>query len=586
MSTSKKKVLFLSPRAAIWVHAFPEAVLAESLMKSGHDVCYVTCGEVLKNHCEAMDANSAPHGSSLEVRSRVCALCHFQGELLRTNMALPGCRLSDVITEADVTWANEMLEACPKEGVENYFVDGMPVGRTALYVLLLDTKRIDLHFSAEEMAIYRIELFNTLLGLAAAKKLVAQEKPERVIIYNALYPVNQIFLHYVESQGIPCYSLHAGANLAHRIQYIFLTRRYTFDFFAQQIADWPRWSGIPAGGDEISQTVDHFLTLIQGIGHWAYSSARNKDVGDLRERFGVPGGASVLVATMSSYDERFAAEAVHALPDYSGRLLFDRQADWVQAVIEYVADRPDLFFIIRVHPREFRGNVSQHAAKLKQLFATLPANVRVNWPTDEISIFDLAEITDVFLNAWSSAGKEMALLGIPAVIYSKELVFYPPELNYVGDESREHYFAAIESALADGWRAERIVQAFRWYAFDHHRSLFDLRQSYPLPQHTPIGVYGRHKLSSIAHAAEARLDVYQRADRLRQADLLSDVVEQGADSLLPLLDPEAFRLTTEAEELALIKTHMRRLLQTWHGERVPTSLTGLFVRLYAFANSP
>jgi hypothetical protein len=274
------------------------------------------------------------------------------------------------------------------------------------------------------------------------------------------------------------------------------------------------------------------------------------------------------------------------LPKPPGGLLFERQVDWVQAVIEYVANRPDIFFIIRVHPREFRGNISQHATELKALFETLPANVRVNWPTDEISIFDLAEITDVILNAWSSAGKEMALLGLPAVLYSQELVLYPSQLNYLGDQSREHYFGEVERALAEGWRAERIVQAFRWYALEHHWSQFDLRQSYPLPEHTPIGVYGRHKLSSIAHAAEARLDVYQRADRLPQADLLSDVVEQAADSLLPLVDPASFRSVTEAEELALIKTHMRRLLQTWHGDRVPTSLSGLFVRLYTFVNSP
>jgi len=33
----------MAPHAAIWVHAFPEALLAESLAKNGHEIIYVTC---------------------------------------------------------------------------------------------------------------------------------------------------------------------------------------------------------------------------------------------------------------------------------------------------------------------------------------------------------------------------------------------------------------------------------------------------------------------------------------------------------------------------------------------------------------
>jgi hypothetical protein len=578
-----KRILFFSPNAAIWLHAFPEALLAESLRKSGHAITYVTCGEVFRNHCDAMHAHNVAPDAPEPAKAAVCSLCHLQDGLLRENLQLPGSRLVDVIDEADVDWAKAMTAAAPEQGFADYEVDGLPVGRAALYVILLHSKKVDLDLDDKDRAIYRVELFNTLLALAAAKKLFARHRPERVVIYNALYPVNQIVYHYAESQGVPCYSLHAGANLAHRLQFIFLTRRYTFDFFFQQIRAWPRFKSIPASEESIALTADHFETLLKGGSHWAFSAASDRNVGDLRARFGVPAGAKVLVAAMSSYDERFAAEAVRALPDDRSKLLFPRQVDWIKAVVDHVRTRPDLFFIIRVHPREFRGFVSDHARQLQAVFETLPPNVRVNWPTDNVSIFDLAEITDVFLNAWSSAGKEMSLFGVPVLLYSKDLVLYPPSLNYVGDGSRDHYFAELARALADGWRADRVVEAFRWYALEHSWSQLDLRGSYPLPERTPLGVQGRQLLRAVVPGAEARLDVHQRAATLPQARLLSEVMERGADSLLDVVDPESFRTIGEAQELAAIRAQLRRLLTTWHGEVRPSRSDGLHARLAAFA---
>src|SRR5262249_30054770 len=157
----------------------------------------------------------------------------------------------------------------------------------------------------------------------------------------------------------------------------------------------------------------------------------------------------ILVAAMGSYDEEFAAETVEAKRPIQN-LIFPTQAAWLQALVGFVRQRPDLFLIIRVHPREFpnkrEAKKSEHATMLESLFTTLPSNVAINWPVDRISIYDLAEETDVFLNSWSSVGKEMSVLGLPVVIYSADLPLYPAELNYLGT-SEEDYFQKIQQAL-------------------------------------------------------------------------------------------------------------------------------------------
>jgi len=151
-------------------------------------------------------------------------------------------------------------------------------------------------------------------------------------------------------------------------------------------------------------------------------------------------------------------------------------------LVDYVKTRRDLFLVLRVHPREFpnkrEGVQSHHAQQLKQAFSDLPANVVVNWPDQAISMYDLADQTDVFLNSWSSVGKEMALLGIPVVLYAPDLAFYPADLGYWGTTSAD-YFAAIDRALADGWSFDRVRRAYRWYVLEFIRAAVNLGGRYP-----------------------------------------------------------------------------------------------------------
>jgi hypothetical protein len=166
------------------------------------------------------------------------------------------------------------------------------------------------------------------------------------------------------------------------------------------------------------------------------------------------------------------------------------------------------------------GGKSEHARLLEQVFATLPSNVRVNWPTDDVSIYDLADITDVFLNAWSTAGKEMSLFGLPVVIYSPELVFYPSDLNYVGTTEKD-YFAQIERALMDGWSLEHVRMAYRWLAVEYGHGVIAIQDGYPKREHVkPAHLsFGKHILHRLRRKFDPHFD--QRGDCRRRPKVLA-----------------------------------------------------------------
>ena len=134
---------------------------------------------------------------------------------------------------------------------------------------------------------------------------------------------------------------------------------------------------------------------------------------------------------------------------------FQREHEWIAALIDMLRDRKDVGLLVRVHPREFSGAKpagpravpSENARRLMELLAHVPDNVKVNWPSDDVSLYDIASETTVFLTAWSSVAKEAALLGVPALGYAPQWTWYPiADLAHVA-EDRATYRRMLEAAL-------------------------------------------------------------------------------------------------------------------------------------------
>ncbi len=570
------KVLFFAPHSGIWVHAFPEALVAEALVKHGHDLLYITCGKVFSEQCVVMDAARVGWQSEEPQREDVCRQCVASRDLLRREFKLAGYDLGQVLDADDHDQVEDILGRTTRESFPDLVVEDVPVGKLATYELLLRHKKLSLDLSDREWREYRISLRYVLLSLFGARKILDRERPDHIVVYNSLYSVNRTVCMLGERRGIPHYFLHAGGNLAHRLQSLMFGRDYTFRYVKRLIEKWPEFRQVPCPPGAMRQITDHFFVLLGGSSAFTFSSGAGKSPRDLSHFFGVAAGQRVLVATMSSYDERFAAEVVGALSsDHSP--LFPRQVDWIRAVVKWVSARPDLFLIVRVHPREFPGTMrsggkSEHARLLEQLFATLPSNVRVNWPTDEVSIYDLADIADVFLNAWSTAGKEMSLLGLPVVIYSPELVFYPSDLNYVGI-TEEEYFAQIQRALLDGWSLEHVRMTYRWLAVEYGQGVIDIHDGYLQREHVQPAKLslGKQFLQRLRRKIDPNSD--QRGDCRRRPEVL--VGGNDIDALLRgnLATPLELASRTQVSEVTpdledrMLRSELSRIAQVLYGSQ-------------------
>jgi hypothetical protein len=574
------KVIFFSPHSAIWVHSFPEALIAEALQQAGHEVRYIGCGRAFE-HCICMMAAKVAPRAPVETRRSVCRTCETRKDILVSGFGFSGYDAASVLDQAALDEADAIVARATPENFLDIVIDGVEVGRAALSTFLLNNKRINLRFAPDEWSNFSVELQSTVRSFFACRSVLDREQPDRVILYSSGYSVNLVWCLLAERRGVPFYYMNAGSNLSDRLQKLVISRGHSLQ---RRLLDyWPTFQSIPCTASTASYITDHFIELLRGRHVFVYSAPKQSEQVDLRNLFGIGAGQRVLVATMSSYDELYAAQITGLFPD-DFPLIFPMQVDWLKALIEFMAGRPDLFLLIRVHPREFPnkrdGLKSEHARELEDILATLPANVRVNWPSDNVSLYDLAGIMDVCLNSWSTAGKEMSTLGIPVVIYSAELVFYPADLNYLG-RSLDDYFAQIDRALSDGWSAERIRRMYRWLALEDRYSRIDISDSYRHKENARRSLLEK-VLDRVKRRVDPdfreRADCRRRAASLRSAPQVLKTIEGGYNSVLETLDIASLPKGTTEQETAVLRHEVGRLADAMYGAGAITYPEGSLAR--------
>src|SRR5262245_6685354 len=563
------KILFFSPHSALWVHAFPEALVAEALKQNGHDIVYVGCGRTFSRSCVCMSAHHVGADSDEADRLAGCNTCTRYKNILREQFELKGYDLESVLSPGDLEEAERIVDSVTPKTFLQLTLDGIEVGRAALSTFLLTYKRINLDFADDEWRIFRIELGNTVRSFLASRKVLDRERPDRVIVYSSGYSVNLVWCLLAERRGIPFYYMNAGANLSDRLQKLVIARGHSLQ--RRLLQYWDRYRNVRCAPRTMAYLTDHFLELLGGRHKFVYSAPRSGKSADLRGYFGIAPNQRVLVATMSSYDELFAAQITKLFPD-DFPVLFPSQIAWIQTLVGFMKGQPDLFLIVRIHPREFpnkRDSVkSEHAHALEQALSGLPDNVKVNWPSDQVSLYDLADITDVFLNSWSTAGKEMSMLGIPVVHYSSELIFYPADLNYLG-ETKEGYFSQIEKALAEGWSAERIRRTYRWMAVEDAYYRLDISDSYREKEtsHRPLSRRVIDRLRRQLWPDFKQFDdCRRRARRMACAPTIEKIIREARDSVMEVVDPEKLLKVSDEEEIRALKEQVGRIAQAMYGK--------------------
>ena len=225
------KVLIFAPHAQIWKHAFPEAVLTESLMKSGHEIMYVKCSGAFKKHCLPMISSHIAHDAPIEIKKNICKECIANAALIVDSFKFPTIELDSFIDIEDQNKIENILNNTTRNNFSTIVLEGVKIGEIALYQVLLRYKQSKANdFSEKAWQEYLKQLHVTLIAFWALKKIIHTHSPDRIIQYSGLYSVNSVCRELSKNNNIPNYFLHAGLNQRDRLSYLIVAKSQTFDY--------------------------------------------------------------------------------------------------------------------------------------------------------------------------------------------------------------------------------------------------------------------------------------------------------------------------------------------------------------------
>ncbi len=469
------KVLCFAPNDAVWRWALPQAQFLEALKQRGDAVDYLYCDRTFSSFCMSMASSGVAFDAPRDVKEVVCRKCLDNFKVIRDGFGFDTHSLYAHLTDTERAEAKNLAQQLNVKEMAAYTLDGVPVGRFSLYEAIIQTKSISLDMAPPAEQLYRLTFENCLLAAHASRRALDQLKPDIGVTYHTAYCYNRTFQHLAEQRGCPVWFLNASFSAAELDTHLIAARSDPEMLFRRMLADWSRFRDMPSSSTELEAATDHLIALMSG-GGFAYSTAMRKREQGALAQLGCPPGKKVVIAALSSYDELFAAE-VSGFGWTTKGDVFKDQVEWVSWLYDFAASRPDVHVVIRVHPREFpvrqMGPRSDHAQLLEKVFAQHPNNVSINLPTDGIALYELLGGADVVLIAWSSAGLEAGMLGIPVVTWFGDALLFPRTLAFEA-KSRDEYGALVERALASPWSLERARQYYRWAVLSLIRTRVDM----------------------------------------------------------------------------------------------------------------
>lgn len=100
-----------------------------------------------------------------------------------------------------------------------------------------------------------------------------------------------------------------------------------------------------------------------------------------------------------------------------GRQVFSQSmAEWISRTVQYFAGRPEIQFVVRVHPGEVLTHGLSMVDVVRQVLPRLPEHIRLIGPKDKVNTYDLVEVADLGLVYTTTVGLEMSMCGLPVIV--------------------------------------------------------------------------------------------------------------------------------------------------------------------------
>ena len=456
---------------SVGVHAASsifDSYLGAALTARGARCDVALCDAVLPA-CLGADYTWYPnpdHFAARGSRDDLCTACLVPAEKLfgAEGLGLAVHRYGDLLTEVDRAQARSLAQNTSPDAVDDLMLDGIAVGEAALSGALRFFARGELEDGKAQAAIVSRYLEAACLALFAMRRLLARERYDVVIGHHGIYVPQALVADAAREAGVR----FVAWNPAYRLGCFIFSQGETYH---RAMLNEPvsAWESIALDEAERARLMRYLADRERGTQDWiAFHPADARPSTDIVEAIGLdPAKPVITLLTSVVWDAQL---------HYRQRAFKD-QVEWVLKTIAHFAKRDDIQLAIRVHPAEVTGSLPSRqpiAAEIDAAFPTLPKNIALIRPDQEISTYALADASDAVIIYATKTGIELAARGIP-VIVAGEAWLRGKGIGFDCDDADN--YERMLAALPFGERldAARVARAQK-YAYH-----FFFRRMIPMP---------------------------------------------------------------------------------------------------------
>ena len=429
-------VAFLTPRD--WAaHVQWEGMIAQALRLRGADVRFITCGGGLEI-CDRANTWEAP--------PMPCATCARYVEGSVDAHGFPHASIRDGWTSDDpLPWPEvDEITAADLRAVEH---DGLALGELVDVPVKWFLMAAEVDDDPLAPLTYRRFLRSARRVVRGLERALDRMRPDTVVLLNGLFFFESLCWELCRRKGIDVVTYERGF-----IKETLVFSRGTAACLFDMDEMWARHRDHPLSEAESAELDDYLVARSVG--------ERTIDRFWIDPRFDAPGrhgtGRLVALFTNLTWDSAVIGQ----------ELGFRSLSDWVSALVDAFASRPEHELLIRIHPAEVKlpGKQTREpiAAFLAEHFPELPPNVRIVTADDQTSSYSIMEDCDLGLVFTSTTGLELALRGTPVIVAGR--THYRGRGFTVDVSSREELLERIDEVLADVDAHRPDVDVVRRYA--------------------------------------------------------------------------------------------------------------------------
>ena len=409
--------------------------------------------------------------------ANLCETCQAGAREAFDGVDLPiewlGRFLTDAEKEEVFVWAQSLAP----DDFQGAQFRGHPVGQWALSSVITFFRVYPVNMrSWSTINAYRGFLQGIAFTTIALERMFDTWKPDALLVMNGRMSVYQTAFQLARLRGIRV--LVHERPLTFGTLRVFENRICTSPFPFKEF--WANWSGVALRKDEIEQAAEWLRerrvgSNMVGMFRFASDPVGSKSV---KDSLSIPDGDRVGVFFTTSTDE-IAGE-----PDWRGP--FASQEEFIQEVLNWAEETPNLTFIVRAHPalsgKVAIGRANEQISWFLDLQQRVSNKIRVILPDEEVSSYDLMEISDFGVTFGSTAGIEMLALGKP-IVTTPPVPFY----DHVEGVTLATNTAELRSSLSDAMSSppnrERQRHAFRCI----YRFYYSFQVPFPLVTMSALG---------------------------------------------------------------------------------------------------